>query len=81
VSAGFADVDIEIHQPATVRGQNRIFLKWSVEEAGPALVEAGIVTSDELERTLSGMQRAVEDPNVLILPPRMSLVWGRKAGG
>ena len=79
VSAGFADVDIEIHQPATVRGQNRIFLKWSVEEAGPALLEAGIVTSDELERTLSGMQRAVDDPNVLILPPRMSLVWGRKA--
>jgi SAM-dependent methyltransferase len=81
VSAGFADVNIEIHQPATVRGQNRIFLKWSVEEAGPALLEAGIVTSDELERTVSGMQRAVEDPNVLILPPRMSLVWGRKAVG
>jgi SAM-dependent methyltransferase len=81
VNAGFADVDIEIHQPATVRGQNRVFLKWSVEEAGPALVEAGIVTPDELEQTLSGMQRAVEDPNVLILSPRMSLVWGRKADG
>jgi len=81
LGAGFTDANLEIHQPAIIQGENRLFLKWSVEEAGPAFVDAGIVTSAELERTLSEMQKAVEDPNVLILAPRMSLVWARKTIG
>jgi hypothetical protein len=56
-------------------------LKWSVEEAGPALINAGIIAGEELERTLSEMQRAVDDPNVVILAPRTSLVWAQKAIG
>jgi len=34
-AAGFLDSDIEIHQPAVARGEDRFLLKWSVEEAGP----------------------------------------------
>jgi ubiquinone/menaquinone biosynthesis C-methylase UbiE len=79
--AGFADVDVEIHQPAITRGENRYFLKWSVEEAGPTFVGAGIVTPERLATTLVDMQKAIEDPDVLILAPRMSLVWGRKIDG
>jgi hypothetical protein len=42
MAAGFTDLNMEIHQPAiTKSGQDRLFLKWSVEEAGPALVNAG----------------------------------------
>ena len=77
-NAGFADVNLDIHQPVIVKGENRFFLKWSVEEAGPALVKAGILTPAELTRTLSEMQAAVDDPDVVILPPRMSIVWARK---
>jgi SAM-dependent methyltransferase len=80
-SAGFSDAQIEVHQPAILSRENRSFLKWSVEEAGPAFVAAGIVTAEQLERTLAGMQEAVEDSTVLILAPRMSLVWARKALG
>jgi SAM-dependent methyltransferase len=78
VQAGLSDVDIRIHQPAIARGPNRLFLKWSVEEAGPAFVDVGIITADQLQRTLAKMQETVDDPEVLILAPRMSLVWGRK---
>jgi ubiquinone/menaquinone biosynthesis C-methylase UbiE len=77
-AAGIADPDLEIHQPAIMRGDARFFLKWSVEEAGPAMVDAGLLSQAELERTLTDMQTAVEDLNVLILPPRMSIVSGRK---
>lgn len=77
-NAGFGDVNIEIHQPALVRGGNRAFLNWSVEEAGPAFVSAGLITADRLKTTLREMQNAIEDPNVVVLAPRMSLVWGRK---
>src|SRR4029077_292818 len=40
-AAGFAKPEIEIHQPALTRGDNRFLLKWSVEEAGTGLVRAG----------------------------------------
>jgi SAM-dependent methyltransferase len=80
IGAGFTDVDLEIHQPAITREakENRNFLKWSVEEAGPTFVDAGIVTKERLADTLEEMQEAIEDDDVLILAPRMSLVFGRK---
>ena len=77
-AAGIAEPDIEIHQPAIIRGDARFFLKWSVEEAGPAMVAAGLLSQSELESRLVEMQAAVEDLDVLILPPRMSIVSGRK---
>jgi SAM-dependent methyltransferase len=81
IRAGFSDVKIEIHQPAILDFENRLFLKWSVEEAAPALIGAGIVTSHELAQTLSEMEDAAMDPEVLILAPRMSLVWARNGLG
>ncbi len=77
--AGFANPEIEIHQPAESAGDTGLLLKWSVEEAGPAFVNAGLLTSGELEQTLKDMDTAMQDPNVLALAPRMSQVWARKA--
>jgi len=76
--AGFTEVQLETHQPALADATSRVFLKWSVEEAGPSFVGAGIISSDRLEQTLSEMQDAIENPDVRILAPRMSLVWARK---
>lgn len=76
--AGFSAVDMEIHQPALVQGENRVLLKWSVEEAGPAFINAGLVTPERLNCILRDMQDAIEDPDVVVLAPRMSLVWARK---
>jgi SAM-dependent methyltransferase len=77
-AAGFPDPDIEIHQPAIARGDDRFLLKWSVEEAGPAFVAAGLVTATELTAILSDMDRDTRNPDILALMPRMSLVWARK---
>jgi ubiquinone/menaquinone biosynthesis C-methylase UbiE len=77
--AGFSDLDMEIHQPVLVRGENRVLLKWSVEEAGPMFLNAGLVTPDRLGRILRDMEEAIEDPDVIVLAPRMSIVWGRKS--
>jgi SAM-dependent methyltransferase len=81
IRAGFSDVKVESHQPAINQGDHRYLLKWSVEEAGPSFVDAGIITSDQLHRTLARMQDAIDDPEVFILGPRMSLVWGQKTAG
>jgi SAM-dependent methyltransferase len=77
IAAGFSEVGIHIHQPALTEGVNRSLMKWSVEEAGPTFVDAGIITPGDLTRTLAEMQDAIDDPEVLILAPRMSVVWGK----
>jgi SAM-dependent methyltransferase len=81
LAAGFSDAQLEIHQPAITKGENRYLLKWSIEEAGPALIEAGVVTPEQFKRTLSGMQEAIDNPDVVVLAPRMSLVTARKTIG
>ncbi|SRR5581483_9404379 len=78
-AAGFPDPEIEIHQPAIRRGEDRLLPKWSVEEAAPAFISAGLITPDELEQTLAAMQAAIDDADVLILAPLMSQVWARKS--
>ena len=77
-AAGCAEPEIEIHQPAIVRGEDRFLLQWSVEEAAPAFIGAGLVTSAEMETILADMDRDTRNPDILVLGPRMSLVWARK---
>src|SRR5436190_8482748 len=76
--AGFSEIGLNVHQPAERAGESGLLLKWSVEEAGPAFIEAGLITRGQLQQTLADMQDALVDPNVLAIAPRMSLVWGRK---
>jgi len=77
-AAGFAEPDIEIHQPAAARGEERFLLKWSVEEAAPACISAGLVTPAEMETILADMDRDTTNPDILVIFPRMFLVWARK---
>ena len=59
-------------------GRKGFFLKWSVEEAAPAFISAGLVTAAEMETILADMDRDTRNPEILALAPRMSLVWARK---
>jgi hypothetical protein len=77
-AAGFPAPEITFNQPVVARGENKRFLELSVAEAGPALVEAGLITAEELERTLVEMGRLAEDETVLAVMPRMTQVWARK---
>lgn len=77
-AAGCAEPEIEMHHPAIVRGEERFLLKWSVEEAGPAFIDAGLVTRAELDEILADMERDTLNPDILVLGPRMSLVWAKK---
>jgi SAM-dependent methyltransferase len=76
--AGFSITSLKVHQPAERAGLSGLLLKWSVEEAGSAFVEAGLITRQQLQRTITEMESAVSDPAVLALAPRMSLVSARK---
>jgi hypothetical protein len=77
--AGFCDAQIEIHQPAGCGDENGTLLTMSVAEAGRAFVSAGLITAPQLESTIREMAHAANNPEVLALAPRMSMVWARKA--
>jgi SAM-dependent methyltransferase len=84
-AAGFPKPEVTFNQPVVARGETKRMLELSVAEAGPALIEAGLITAEELGRTLVEMRRLSADGSVLAVMPRMTQVWARKdtphAGG
>jgi SAM-dependent methyltransferase len=76
--AGFPAPEVTFNQPALARGENKRLLELSVAEAGPAFVDAGLVTTEALERTLAEMRRLNADESVLAVMPRVAQVWARK---
>jgi SAM-dependent methyltransferase len=79
LAAGFLTPDITFNQPVIARGETKRLLELSVGEAGPSFVQAGLITAEELERTIIEMRRLAEDETILALMPRMSQVWARKS--
>jgi SAM-dependent methyltransferase len=77
-AAGFPSPEITFNQPVVARGENKRLLELSVAEAGPALLDAGLLTAEELDRTLAEMRRANADESILAVMPRMTQVWARK---
>jgi SAM-dependent methyltransferase len=77
-AAGFPAPEITFNQPVLARGETKRFLELSVAEAGPAFVEAGLITAEELESTVAEMRRLSADEAVLAVMPRLAQVWARK---
>jgi SAM-dependent methyltransferase len=77
-AAGFPAPEVTFNQPAVARGETKRLLELSVAEAGPAFVEAGLITAEQLDRTLAEMRHLATDATVLALMPRMAQVWARK---
>ena len=76
--AGFPAPEVTFNQPVLARGENKRLLELSVAEAGPAFIDAELITAEELERTLAEMRRLAADGSVLAVMPRMTQVWARK---
>jgi SAM-dependent methyltransferase len=78
LAAGFAEPEINFNDPAVAQGECDRLWELSVAEAGPAFIDAGLTTADELDSTLAEMRHAIEDSSLLAVMPRMSQVWGQK---
>jgi SAM-dependent methyltransferase len=76
--AGFEAASLRYNQPVAARGEQKRLLELSIAEAGPALIESGLLTAAQLERTTSDMQLATADTNVVAVMPRITQVWARK---
>src|SRR5262245_18444354 len=77
-AAGFPAPEVTFNQPVLARGEGKRLLELSVAEAGPAFVDAGLITAGELRHTLAEMRALAADDSVVAIMPRMSQVWTRK---
>jgi hypothetical protein len=80
LAAGFPAPEIAFNQPVLARGEEKRLLELSVAEAGPAFVDARLISAERLARTLAEMRHLSGDASVLAVLPRMSQVWARKPG-
>jgi hypothetical protein len=78
LAAGFPAPEITFNQPVVARGEEKRLLELSIAEAGPAFISAGLITAEELDRTLAEMRRLATDGTVLAVMPRMAQVWAKK---
>jgi SAM-dependent methyltransferase len=77
-AAGFPEPEVAFNQPVVARGERKRFLELSAAEAGPAFIDAGLITAEQLGRTLAEMRRLAADGAVLAVMPRMAQVWAKK---
>jgi SAM-dependent methyltransferase len=80
LAAGFPAPEIAFNQPVVARGEEKRLLELSVAEAGPAFVDAGLITAEALARTLAEMRRAGGDQSIVAVLPRMSQVSAQNPG-
>jgi SAM-dependent methyltransferase len=77
--AGVATPQIIYSQPAFASGEKKRLLELSVEEAGGAFLQAGLITPATLNSALREMRQLADDETVLAIMPRMAQVWARKS--
>ncbi len=75
---GFPAPDTTFNQPVVARGDNKPLLELSVAEGGSAFVDAGLITAEDLDRTLLEVQRLNADETIVAAMPRMAPVWVKK---
>ena len=74
---GLPRVSVESYHPELESEDDRMLLIWTLEEARPALLAAGIVEREDLDRTLAEMRSAAADPGLRVLGPRIAQAWAR----
>jgi SAM-dependent methyltransferase len=78
LAAGFPSPEISFNQPVEARGVGKRLLLLSIIEAAQAFIDEGLITLEELDRTLDEMRLATGDDAIVALMPRMSQIWARK---
>ncbi|WP_413720873.1 methyltransferase domain-containing protein [Silicimonas sp. MF1-12-2] len=77
--AGFADIGMQVHQPAGVTGEVKMISPLTLQGIAGRAVEAGLATQDDVDRIEAELIAAARDRNVSMSTPRVFQTWGRKA--
>lgn len=76
--AGFADVQVRFDQPVYATGEGKRFWEYTVFEAAPAMVQAGLTTPAELAELALELAGVARDEATIVAQARKVQVWARK---
>ena len=77
-TAGLTDVGFDVVQPVFHQGDGKWMAVYTLEKIGPALLEQGLVSKEELEGTIRELKAFTEDDRTILSMPRIFRVWGKK---
>jgi SAM-dependent methyltransferase len=72
------DLEVSHIQPVSLRCETKLLMPLCLVEAKTALIEAGISTSEEIEQTISALNRLAENEKVLFGIPKVTQISARK---
>ena len=75
---GCTVIDTTLYQRAFSRGEQKRFCEYSLIEAAPAAIEAGLFTQQDVDQRIAAMRELNDDETVLVITHRVWQVWGRK---
>ncbi len=75
--AGFRDPQVRIDQPVLATGEAKRFWEYTVLEAAPAMIAAGLVTAAELESLAREWAAIARDTSTMVGQARKIAVWAR----
>ena len=78
-SAGIAPVEMQVVQPASLRGEVKLLSAITVEAIADAVLAAGLAAGDEIERIVDELQRVGRDETTVMSTPRIVQAWGRRS--
>ena len=76
--AGFANPQVRFDQPVHAVGEEKRFWEYTVLEAAPVMLQAGLTTTAELERLSHELAAVAADATTMFAQARKVQVWARK---
>ena len=77
--AGIQDIELNVIQPAHVRGEGKSMALLTMARISDALTREGLATAREVQQILTELRQAAENRETVISLPRVFQVWGRRA--
>lgn len=80
LNAGFADVKMNVVQPAGFEGEIKQIMPLTLENVTDAVIDCGLATRDELTALVADLYEQARDPLAVVSNPRVVQSWGRNSG-
>jgi SAM-dependent methyltransferase len=77
--AGLGDVNMNVVQPAGLTGEVKAISPITLEAIADTVLEAGLATADEINRTVDELYAFADAPYTLLSLPRVVQAWSRKS--
>jgi ubiquinone/menaquinone biosynthesis C-methylase UbiE len=79
IEAGIGRPEVQVNQPFYTEGEGKTIAWSTLDATADPIVAESIASRDEVEAALLDLERLAEDPESLLLGPRIFQLWRRRA--